>query len=197
MVAAAPMLAVGPSSVAQLAAELAGQARSIGRAAAAPSSGPVLALVGSLSPVTRAQVENAIGFTQLTIDPTALLDGARHAQDLRRRAVALLAAGNVMLITAQPTGAPSYPRAVAEATGRLLRGIMEEAHVARLLVAGGDTSTLAIEALDIWGLSYRAPMVVGAPLCRAHSVLPGLDGLDIVLKGGQMGPPDFFAIASR
>lgn len=196
-VAAAPMLAVGPSSVAQLAAELAGQARSIGRAAAAPPSGPVLALVGSLSPVTRAQVENATGFTQLTIDPTALLDGASHARDLRRRAIALLAAGNVMLITAQPTGAPSHPRAVAEATGRLLRGIMEEAHVARLLVAGGDTSTLAIEALDIWGLSYRAPMVAGAPLCRAHSVLPGLDGLDIVLKGGQMGPPDFFAIASR
>jgi uncharacterized protein YgbK (DUF1537 family) len=102
-----------------------------------------------------------------------------------------------MLMTTPPEGEPLAPRAVAEATGRLLRQIMREARVARLLVAGGDTSTLAIEALDIWGLSYRAPMVAGAPLCRAHSAASHLDGLDIVLKGGQMGPPDFFAVAAR
>jgi uncharacterized protein YgbK (DUF1537 family) len=192
-----PMLAVGPSSVAQIAAALAGPAGPDVRATIAAPDGPVLALVGSLSPVTRTQVEAAAGFARLTIDPAALLTGPDHADALRRRTLELLAAGNVMLVTAPPGVAPGQPRAVAEATGRLLRAIMEEARVARLLVAGGDTSTLAIEALDIWGLSYRAPMVAGAPLCRAHSVMPRLDGLDIVLKGGQMGPPDFFAIASR
>ena len=55
---------------------------------------------------------------------------------------------------------------------------------------------MAIEALDIWGLSYRAPLVDGAPLCRAHSAAEQLEGLEIVLKGGQMGPPDFFKLAS-
>jgi uncharacterized protein YgbK (DUF1537 family) len=35
----------------------------------------------------------------------------------------------------------------------------------------------------------------GAPLCRIHSDDQHLDGLDIVLKGGQMGSPDFFEAA--
>lgn len=195
--AVSPMLAVGASSVAQMAAELGGKAAGAAPAPAVRQQGPVLALVGSLSPVTRAQVEAATGFARLTIDPARLLAEPAHADALCREALALLARGDTMLMTAPPDGAPENPRAVAEATGRLLREVMREARVARLLVAGGDTSTLAIESLDIWGLSYRAPMVVGAPLCRAHSAAAHLDGLDVVLKGGQMGPPDFFAVASR
>lgn len=66
------------------------------------------------------------------------------------------------------------------------------ATIGRLVVAGGDTSSLAVKSLDIWGLSYRAALVPGAPLCRTHSDDPRLDGLDIVLKGGQMGPVGFF-----
>ena len=54
-----------------------------------------------------------------------------------------------------------------------------------------DTSSHAVAALDAWGLFYRAPLVPGAPLCRIHSDNPSLDGLDIVLKGGQVGPGTF------
>lgn len=196
--AAAPMLAVGASSVAQMAAELGpAQAGAASPAVSLRRPGPVLALVGSLSPVTRLQVENATGFSRLAIDPARLLAEPAHVEDLRRQALKLLGVGDTMLMTTPPEGEPLAPRAVAAATGRLLREVMREARVGRLLVAGGDTSTLAIEALDIWGLSYRAPIVVGAPLCRAHSAAAHLDGLDIVLKGGQMGPPDFFAVATR
>ena len=46
------------------------------------------------------------------------------------------------------------------------------------MVAGGDTSTLAVRMLDIWGLSHRAALVPGAPLCRAHSDDPRLDGIE-------------------
>lgn len=194
--AQAPMLMVGASSVAQLAAASAAR-----DAKAVPArrqrQGAVLALVGSLSPVTRAQVEAADGFGRLTVDPRRLLAEPGHAAALRREALAMLSAGDTMLVTTEPDGRPGNPRVVAEATGRLLLDVMSEARVGRLLVAGGDTATLAIEALDIWGLSYRAPMVAGAPLCAAHSMSPHLDGLDIVLKGGQMGPPDFFTLASR
>jgi 3-oxoisoapionate kinase len=35
-----------------------------------------------------------------------------------------------------------------------------------------------------------------APLYRVHSDDSRLDGLDIVLKGGQMGPLHFFVVAS-
>jgi 3-oxoisoapionate kinase len=73
---------------------------------------------------------------------------------------------------------------------------MSDARVSRIIVAGGDTSSHAMAALAIWGLSYRASLAPGVPLCRVHSDDPRLDGLDIVLKGGQMGPPNFFVMDS-
>lgn len=102
-----------------------------------------------------------------------------------------------MLVTDRPDGTAAEASAVAAATGRLLGAIMEEARIARLVVAGGDTSTMAMRALPIWGLSYREACVPGAPLCRAHADDEWLDGLDIILKGGQMGGSDFFATVSR
>lgn len=193
---ATPMLVVGASSVAQMMPAQSQEASGSERAAGAPASGPVLALVGSLSPVTRAQVEAATGYARVAIDAGRLTADASYGEVLSQQACDALGSGNVMLITDRPEAAPSNTAGVAAATAALLRSIMTEADVSRLVVAGGDTSTLAIKALDIWGLSYRAPLVAGAPLCRTHSATPRLDGLDIVLKGGQMGPPDFFAIAA-
>ena len=37
-----------------------------------------------------------------------------------------------------------------------------------------------------------AGLAPGAPLCRAWSEQPGRDGLEIVLKGGQIGSASFF-----
>lgn len=194
--AASPQLIVGASSVARMAANLWHKEGQPGASQpVARSKGAVLALVGSLSPVTRSQVEAAGGFARLSVDASRLREDEAYTESLCREALRLVAAGDTMLVIAPPDGAPDDPRAVARATGALLRKIMERARIARLLVAGGDTSTLAIEALDVWGLSYRAPLVDGAPLCRAHSVVEQLDGLEVVLKGGQMGPADFFARA--
>lgn len=194
-----PMLAVGASSVAR--AFAAGHGK---RAAVAPTSdakrrkaGPVLALVGSLSPVTRAQVEAAKGYATLSVDAGRLLSDESYGAELRAAALSKLGQGDVMLVTQRPEGAPAAAGAVAEATGSLLSAIIAEARLGRLVVAGGDTSTMAIRALPLWGLSYRGPCVPGAPLCRAHSDDARLDGLDIVLKGGQMGPPGFFNDAAR
>ena len=40
-------------------------------------------------------------------------------------------------------------------------------------------------------LTAIAPLDPGSPLCRAHAPANGLDGLEIALKGGQVGCPDF------
>lgn len=197
--ALAPMLVVGPSSVAQALAGTPLLGR-IGEARAASTtprqSGPVLVLVGSLSPVTRAQVEAASGYARIAVDPARLLGERGYAVVLRDEARRLLGEGDVMLVTDRPAGAPGDTASVAKATGELLRAIVAEAAIGRLVVAGGDTSTLAVRMLDIWGLSHRAALVPGAPLCRAHSDDPRLDGIEMVLKGGQMGPPDFFALVA-
>lgn len=194
-----PMLAVGASSVAR--AFAAGHGK---RAAVAPTpdakrrkAGPVLALVGSLSPVTRTQVEAARGYAMLPVDAGRLLADERYAGGLYATALSELARGDVMLVTEKPEGIPTAAGAVAEATGALLASIIAEARLGRLVVVGGDTSTMAIRSLPLWGLSYRGPCVPGAPLCRAHSDDARLEGLDIVLKGGQMGPPGFFNEAAR
>lgn len=190
---AGPMFAIGASSVAQVFAGFPQAAKAeMPRLARPASGGNLLALVGSLSPVTRAQVELAKGYEQIAIDPARLTGEPAYSEALRTEALARLAQRNVMLITDKPADAPAETGKVAAATGALLRAIMSEARIARLVVAGGDTSTLAIRSLDLWGLSYRSPCTPGAPLCRAHSDDPRLDGLDIVLKGGQMGTPDFF-----
>ncbi|SFC66447.1 Uncharacterized conserved protein YgbK, DUF1537 family [Bosea sp. CRIB-10] len=190
---AGPMLAIGASSVAQAFAGFPRAAQpAMPKLARSASRGNLLALVGSLSPVTRAQVELAEGYDGIAINPARLTGEPAYLEALRAETLACLAKRNVMLITDKPTGAPAETGKVAAATGALLRAIMTEAEVARLVVAGGDTSTLAIRSLDLWGLSYRSPCTPGAPLCRAHSDDPRLDGLDIVLKGGQMGTPDFF-----
>ncbi|CAD5287819.1 conserved hypothetical protein [Bosea sp. 62] len=190
---AGPMIAIGASSVAQAFAGFPKAAQpAMPKLARSESGGNLLALVGSLSPVTRAQVELAQGYGTIAIDPARLTGEPAYLEALRRETLARLTKRNVMLITDKPAGAPAETGKVAAATGALLRAIMAEARIARLVVAGGDTSTLAIRSLDLWGLSYRSPCTPGAPLCRAHSDDAGLDGLDIVLKGGQMGTPDFF-----
>jgi uncharacterized protein YgbK (DUF1537 family) len=192
---AGPMLAIGPSSVAQaLAAAHEEKPRAHAHPVASRRDGPTLALVGSLSPVSRTQVEAATAYRHLAIDPGRLLDDEHYGGTLRDQALALLSGGNLMLVTARPSGEPAAAR-VAVATGALLRAIMAEQSIARLVIAGGDTSSHAVAALDVWGLSYRGPMAPGAPLCRVHSDDARLDGLDIILKGGQMGSPDFFDAA--
>ena len=45
---------------------------------------------------------------------------------------------------------------------------------------------------EIAALSIEAGMAPGSPLCRAWSTHPSRDGLQIVLKGGQMGDEGFF-----
>lgn len=194
-----PMLAVGASSVARaFAAAYAGSSITAPAAGAKHrSSGPVLALVGSLSPVTRAQVEAARGYAMLPVDAGRLLSDESYAAELRAAALSKLAQRDVMLVTEQPAGAPTAAGAVAKATGALLSAIIAATDLGRLVVAGGDTSTMAIRSMPLWGLSYRGPCVPGAPLCRAHSDDPRLDGLEIVLKGGQMGPPGFFNDEAR
>ncbi|GLH81881.1 hypothetical protein SSBR45G_67900 [Bradyrhizobium sp. SSBR45G] len=190
--AAGPMLAVGPSSVARALAAIWDEPANSAPPASPPrAGGPVLALVGSLSPVTRAQVAAASGYRILAIDPAKLLADGGELRRLCQAAVAGLAQGHVMLVTDAAQGAEMAR--VARATGALLSAVLAEADVSRIVVAGGDTSSHAIAALDAWGLSYRAPMVPGAPLCRLHSDDPHLDGRDIILKGGQMGPVSFFA----
>jgi uncharacterized protein YgbK (DUF1537 family) len=194
---AASLLAVGPSSVVQALAPQLATAPHL-PALMAPARGPVLALAGSLSPVTARQVAAARSFDTVWLDPQRLVSDASVRAAAIAQVSGLLAQGrHVLACTVRPSAAPASDpgvaaRALALAGGELLAGILAAVPLSRVGVAGGDTSSHAVQALDAWGLSYVAALAPGVALCRLHSDSPALDGLELALKGGQMGGEDFF-----
>ncbi len=199
-----PLLAVGPSSVVQaLTAAWAADETSMPAAQAnlpiGPSKGPVLALAGSLSPITATQVQHATSFSHVALDPAQLVnaDGAYRQRLALEVAAALQDGHHVLACTSSAGGSPAAglsigSRQLALACGEWLATVLNHASVRRVGIAGGDTSSLAVQALDAWGLSHLGQLSPDQALCRLHSNVPALDGLELMLKGGQMGPPDLF-----
>jgi len=196
-----PLLAIGASSVAQ--ATIA-HWRKMGSAPnrspktpVKPAVGPVFVLVGSQSPVSAKQTAAALRDASL-YEPIRLDPQPGDGLDFEQQAAAcarLLGAGRSVLAYLGPvvSGGPSRLE-VAQACGKLLRRVLERAPVVRRVgIAGGDTSSISVEALGIWALGFIGLLGPGVSLTRAHADDPTLDGLELMLKGGQMGPTDVFA----
>ena len=85
--------------------------------------------------------------------------------------------------------------AIGRALGRIQRFLIEQAHLTRAVIAGGDTSSHALRQLSIYALTTRLPLLAtpGSPLCLAHSEETAFDKLEIALKGGQVGGDDYFS----
>jgi 3-oxoisoapionate kinase len=81
---------------------------------------------------------------------------------------------------------------VGTGLGQILELVVRDAKLTRAVLAGGDSSGQACIAMGLTGVSALAPLAQGSPLCRATSQKAHLSGLEIALKGGQMGSPDFF-----
>lgn len=191
-----PLLAAGPSSVVQaLAAHWQVQAPQTLPAhdTIAPAPGPVLVLAGSLSPMTARQIKAASSYEQLLLDAPRLAQDIAYRLQMAKDIALRLRQGINMLACTSSEGqiaaadAPADARALALACGELLAQVLKLAPIRRLGVAGGDTSSHAVQALDAWGLSYQAQLAPGVALCWLHSDDLALDGLEIMLKGGQMG----------
>jgi uncharacterized protein YgbK (DUF1537 family) len=86
---------------------------------------------------------------------------------------------------------------VGAGLGRLLDRVVGEAALTRAAIAGGDTSGHAALEMGIYALTALAPIAPGSPLCRAYSDKPAHARLEIALKGGQIGAPDFFCAVKR
>ena len=145
---------------------------------------------GSCSPVTAAQIAHAEAAGFDIIDVAASVPDWTAAADA---SLAALAAGRSPLVaTARGMSDPGVAdgAALGAGLGRLLARLVREAGLARVVVAGGDTSSHAARALGLVALTAQAPVAPGAGLLRGHRREGGT--VEIVLKGGQMGPPDFF-----
>lgn len=171
---------------------------------------------GSMSPVTATQIARAEGdgFAVIALDAAGAMAGGREAaaavETAALAALAALDAGRDPLVaTARGPDDPSAPvcRAVAarrglsqeasaqalgDALGAVLAQVLDVGGVARCVVSGGDSSGFAARRLGIEAIAPVAPTIPGAALCRAIGRGPR-EGLEIALKGGQMGSEDFFA----
>ena len=158
----------------------------------------LIVISGSCSPVTAAQIRWALehGFEGLRVDAEC---GDREA--LLSQAASRMAAGkSVVLYTAlgpKDCGGSVRGEQLGCYLGELLRDLLRRTGVRRVLLAGGDTSTHAVRQLGVEALTFAALTTPGAPLCRCHSPNAEVDGLEMVLKGGQVGPQDYFEMVRR
>jgi len=185
------------------------------RAADAAPTDRLLVVSGSCSPVTERQIARALeaGYAGIRVPAAELAHPDRREAAVRRlraeAAAALDAGRSVLLYSALGPGDPAIAdaraglaalglraedssRVLGAALGALAKELIAAAGLTRLLIAGGDTSGYVARELGVYALECKAALAPGAPLCAAYSADPAFDGLELVLKGGQIGGPDFF-----
>ncbi|MCF3936520.1 four-carbon acid sugar kinase family protein [Acuticoccus sp. M5D2P5] len=193
----------------------AGLAPEIETGAAGGPAARVAVVSGSCSPITAEQIARAgsDGYALIPLDATAALDAEAWTAEKARVVAASLAAigeGRDPLVhSARGPGDPAVAalrEAVAragakadevndrigEGLGAILDAVVREARLTRAAIAGGDTSSAAARALGVYAVTAEAPLAPGVALLKGHGDDPATDGLQIALKGGQMGPPNFF-----
>ena len=123
-----------------------------------------------------------------------MLHTARGPQDPRIEAmITALMAGGLTRGQAQHEGG----RLLGQRLGQLVDTVLRAVPLRRLLLSGGDTSSQITQRLAPDALLIAARLAPGAPLCRVVSRERHLQQLQIALKGGQMGQPDYFVKALR
>lgn len=185
-----PLLLVGASGVAEAvagrAAETGSDASSLG-----PVAGPRLALAGSRSAATAAQVAAATRYACLPLGPDDLAGTGR--EDCAARCAGMLARGANVLAHLRPDADYGLaPDVLSERLAELAARIAALQPLAGLAVAGGDTSGAVVRRLGFESLSFEARAGTGVAVCRGHAPGTPLDGLRLLLKGGQVGPVDLF-----
>ncbi|WP_378144595.1 four-carbon acid sugar kinase family protein [Cnuibacter sp. UC19_7] len=165
-------------------------------------AGTTLVVSGSRAPATQRQAEAAVaaGFARVDLDPAAVTAESAADAEAARAAVAaqtvaaLSASDRVLLFTPPPVpGAPAVDGTrLSLALADITRRVLDRVDIPRLVIAGGDTSGYVAKALGIRALRLVRRLAPGSPLCSAVSDDPRIDGMELCLKGGQIGGPDYF-----
>lgn len=154
----------------------------------------LLVVSGSRSARTAEQIRYAVsvGWVAFEVDEPAV----------RRKAVDAFRGGaaGVVVHTGGDTGraATDMLGTLGETLARIVREVVQRTEVRRVVVAGGDTSGRVLRELGVTALEL-APgadrLGTGVALCTTNAADRELTGLEILLKGGQIGPPDLFELA--
>ena len=185
-----PVFAVGSGGL-SLAVATARPGRESPPPAATPARGPVLAVSGSRSTQTRRQMDAAADAGWLV--ETLPLDAADRDAAIARTITALGAGRSVAFRSDHLRLDDADPlHALARAGAHIVAAVLDAGAASRVIVCGGDTSSRITTLLGVRSLSIAANPVGNIVLLRAHADEPAVDGVELLLKGGQVGGVDLF-----
>jgi len=196
--AAGPALVVGSGGIMAALARLRGGAPRR-RPDATASRGPTLVVSASASTTTAGQIADAVGSGWVDVPIPAEAFTGDAAGTLWSAAVeAALRAGRD--VVAHTTQGPDDPRlsagsipaaAVGGTIGRLAGDLARRGLTKDVVVCGGDTSSHALLAMGVAELRVSEQFVTAGPICTTDDAAT-VAGCRVLLKGGQVGPPDLF-----
>ncbi|MFH5187331.1 four-carbon acid sugar kinase family protein [Paenibacillus sp. TAB 01] len=177
---------------------------------------PVMLVAGSISRVTRAQVQKVNeqqGIACVELNPLALLSSPDQSNQEKKRCSTLLAealrAGSDVSFyagsspeqvrQAQELGASvgldasSVSNAIADALGEVAAKLSTGHALRGMVLTGGDTAKAVCRHLDVRGIQLMAELEPGIPLGR----MIGAGNLPVVTKAGAFGNTESLLHAMR
>ncbi|WP_339783418.1 four-carbon acid sugar kinase family protein [uncultured Marinobacter sp.] len=169
----------------------------------------LLVLSGSCSPQTRSQLLHfeAQGGVLVAAPPEeALLDPLGLASRLATKVTKAFEIGSGVAVTTTSNEADVIAGLSSERLAlsvgcvfaQLALELRKGSGIQRIVFAGGDTSSHAMRQLGANALELVAfDEAQGGHLCRLLATGSPMEGLEVVLKGGQIGGEDFFSRVQR
>jgi uncharacterized protein YgbK (DUF1537 family) len=176
----------------------------------------LLVLSGSCSPQSAAQIAWArdAGFPEIRLSPAVLLDpGHADLGQIERNMLATLREGRSLVVYSasgpddpniarlrevvggKAVGAAWLADRIGAVFARLARTAIEQAGIRRLVVAGGDSSSFAMGHLGAQALEIQASHFgQNAHVGRLRSTDRAINGIEVLLKGGQVGAVDLYGV---
>jgi uncharacterized protein YgbK (DUF1537 family) len=184
-----------------------GLSPSAAAAALPPAQGAGAIVSGSCSVATNQQVADFIqrGGPALAVDPLQIAAGRDVVSEALAWASTRLGEQPVLVYSSAP---PDSVRAVQQQLGVADAGALVECALAaiacglvergvgRLMVAGGETSGAAVQALGVRQMRIGPQIDPGVPWCHAEASACGR-AVHLALKSGNFGSTDFFTKAFR
>jgi len=170
-----------------------------------PARGAAAVVSGSCSEATNKQVAAFVqaGLAALQVDPLRIAAGEDLVGEALAWATPRLGPQPVLVYSsATPAqvqavqsqlGVEAAGAAVENTLAAIARGLVERG-VGRLVVAGGETSGAAVQALGVQQMRIGPQIDPGVPWCFATATSCGAD-VHLALKSGNFGGTDFFRAA--
>lgn len=188
-----PVFAIGSGGLSHgIAAAAPGDAPTIPTTTGA--RGPMLVVSGSRSAQTRRQADAAAAagwlVRPLPRDGAGAMPSVLEALHAGRGVV--LTSDDIDTSTVGTHGRPAL-EAIAESSAAIVATAVREGATERVIVCGGDTSSRVVRMLGVQALSIAANPWGNVVVLRAHAADPAIDGVELLLKGGQVGADTLFA----